>query len=216
MAQTVLTTTETTLPEIPLEPRSRNVLRRELLSGYSLETAEKMASMPAAQLSRLIDRQLEQVTRELSRSECDAALRKLALLLPRAKLSPDDTADMLDLYHGLFVKYGMTARMLSEACERYVMAATADRKRDKFFPDPGELFELVRDDVRWRNKRRDALTRSAASLRDLVSEVQNCQPRTTPFRTAAEIIAEAKAKRDTPQHGDARALIDNLAEKMKA
>jgi hypothetical protein len=66
---------------------------------------------------------------------------------------------MLDLYYGLLAKNGVTARMLSEACEQYVMAQSKDG-RGKFYPDPGQLYDLCRHEAAARVSQKRALEHS--------------------------------------------------------
>jgi len=85
-------------------------------------------------------------------------LRDLALMLPRGQMSGDDVTRMLDLYHALLAKRGVTQRILVAACEAYVMAPTKDGK--KFFPDPGQLFAMCRDDAAHRAAKLKAYRRA--------------------------------------------------------
>lgn len=83
-------------------------------------------------------------------------------MVPRAGLGADEIDRMLDLYFGLLRKNGVTMRMLQKAQEAYVMAPK--RGKARFFPDPGELFELCADEARQRTKAVAALTRALAII----------------------------------------------------
>jgi hypothetical protein len=194
--ETALTTTDqpANLPTVPLSRQFQALLLRELVSGFSIETATKMAAMPANQLQTLIEKQLLILDRELTREQCDVCLRNLALTLPHANMAAADAHDVLELYHGLLTKYGVTGRMLSEACERYVMAKNSGK--GKFFPGPGQLYELCSGDVRYRNRQRAALTMAQTSLRDMVAEMDSFEPPARPLRTVAEILAENRKSVD--------------------
>ena len=204
------------LPANPLPPRCQGLLKRVLASAYPLERAGKLAAMAPAQLQPLIEKQLSTLNRTLTRQHCDKVLRGLALTLPRAGMSAADVSDMLDLYFDLLSRYGVSDRMLSEAAERYVMATPSERKRSKFYPDPGELYDLCRDDVRYKQKRFQALTRALRALEDMLAERENVPPPARAVRTAAEIIAEHDAKMAQPKPGDVRALIGGLTKKFQA
>ncbi len=81
--------------------------------------------------------------------------------------------------------------MLSDACERYVMTPRKDG-RDKFFPDPGQLFDLCRGDVSVRTKQRIALEMA----RDVVtgrSKGDDVETRKCPLPTVAEVLAKHRA-----------------------
>jgi hypothetical protein len=123
------------------------------------ETARAISLLPQNAAYKTILAEISKIEKPISRSECDRALRDLAILLPRSNMAPADIDRMLDLYHALLAKQGVTRSMLATACERAVMAPSKDGKR--FFPDPGTLFHLCRDDVAWRARRLRALQAAA-------------------------------------------------------
>lgn len=93
----------------------------------------------------------------ITRPECDSCLKDLALLLPRANLAPADVDRMLDLYFGLLHEARMTRAILVSACKRYVTAPKKGKQR--WFPDPGELIEIVQDEINERKQRIQAIQR---------------------------------------------------------
>lgn len=82
----------------------------------------------------------------LTKAECDACLKYLALALPRANMSVEDAEAMREMYFQLFVKHGVTYAMLKPVCEKIVIAPPPAGKA-KFFPDPGALYEPCRQEA---------------------------------------------------------------------
>lgn len=98
----------------------------------------------------------------LTRPECDACLKFLALTLPRAALSTKDAHQMMDMYFGLLREAGVTGEMLMNASKAYVMRPTGDK--GKFFPDPGQLAEVCAPEIDRRKKAITAAKRALAVL----------------------------------------------------
>jgi hypothetical protein len=98
----------------------------------------------------------------ITRDECGGCLKDLALVVPRAGLDDDQIERMLDLYFGLLRQNGVTKAMLMRANTAYVMAPRKGKPR--FFPDPGELFELCADEASDRRKAVGALMRALAII----------------------------------------------------
>ena len=123
----------------------------------------------------------------LTRPECDACLRDLALILPRAGLAGSDVDRMLDLYFGLLRAAGLTARMLKDAAMRVVMQPNGGKAR--FFPDPGQLAELCAEDIRTRNAKLEALDRALAIIETPASDTAEPK-RTDPVGKRLHDLAE--------------------------
>lgn len=100
----------------------------------------------------------------LTRRECDGVLKDLALLVPRAGLGPDEIDRMLDLYFGLLRQEGVTQPMLARAAQAFIMAPKKGKPR--FFPDPGELYELCADEAAARRRALSALEQALEALND--------------------------------------------------
>jgi hypothetical protein len=98
----------------------------------------------------------------VTKEDCDARLRDLALLLPSAGIQVAEVDRMLDLYFGLWREAGLTLPMLNRAIKTYVM--TPRNGRSRFFPDPGEIAEQVGEEARERRKALKALMRALEIL----------------------------------------------------
>lgn len=98
----------------------------------------------------------------MQRSECDGCLKDLAIILPRANLGPDEIERMLDLYFGLLREAHVTKPMLVRASKAFVMAPKKGKAR--WFPDPGELYEMVADEAASRRQKLTALVRALEVL----------------------------------------------------
>lgn len=106
--------------------------------------------------------QAKALGKPISREECDECLRDLALVVPRGRMEGADVDRMLDQYHSMLARRGVTMAMLTAAREAFAMAPAKDGK--KFFPDPGQLYALCRDDATFRANKLKALRRALALI----------------------------------------------------
>lgn len=82
--------------------------------------------------------------------------------LPRAGAAAGDYQNIRALYFELLSKAGLTGKMLKGACERYIMAPS--NGKPKFFPDPGQLADICRDEIRDRARDAEGLDAALALL----------------------------------------------------
>jgi len=120
--------------------------------------ARRLSSLPVPQLKRELQALEAALGVPLRKEECDSVLKNLAILMPRANLSPDDAHTMLDLYFQLLSRAGVTGKMLRSAAERFVMAPNEGKA--KWFPDPGQLRDLCADDIKTRRQKMLALEKA--------------------------------------------------------
>lgn len=149
-------------PQLPLGQASRAQFVRVVLGGFSRQEAQRLSSLPVARARTEMDLMMSNLGRTMTREECDACLRDLAIILPRANLDAEDIERMLDLYYGLLSERGIPIRILQNACKTYVMAPR--KGKAKWFPDPGELAELCADDLREHRQKMAALQRGIEIL----------------------------------------------------
>src|SRR4051812_27028927 len=89
------------LPTAHLAPQSRTLLAKELVKACSLTETQSLANLPISNQRAAMLAKISSLGTVLQRSECDACLTALALMLPRAGLDNDDIDRMMDLYFGL-------------------------------------------------------------------------------------------------------------------
>lgn len=176
------------LPSNQLSPQSRRLFLSAIQTdlGMTFSEERRLAELPVPSIRTELTRRLRSLEAPpLTRPECDACLKFLALTLPRAGLSTRDAHDMMDMYFGLLKKAGVTGEMLMNASEAYVMRPTGDK--GKFFPDPGQLAEICAAEI-------DSRRRAIAAAR----------------RGLEVIDGRASAGADDGRHGTPRRLSDAL------
>lgn len=146
------------LPTDLLPPTLRAPFVSEILPACSVGEARRLSSLPVPRARQEILAKIASLGTTLTRPECDRVLQDLALILPRANLDLDQVDRMLDLYFGLLREAGVTQPMLTKAAQAFVMAPKKGKPR--FFPDPGELAEMVADQARDRKRSLSAFRRS--------------------------------------------------------
>lgn len=159
----------TNLPTSHLAPQSRQQFAAELAKACSTAETQSILDMPIQTQRAVVLAKIAALGTAMTRRECDGCLTDLALLLPRAGLDRDSIERMLDLYFGLMRERHVTAQTLMSACKAYVMAPKKGKAR--FFPDPGELFELCADDTARRSKDLAALNRAMSVLDGEIPDV---------------------------------------------
>lgn len=110
-----------------------------------------MAPLSRVELRRHIEAKMAALGAPITREQCEAVLKDMAHVgLPRAAIDPADAGRVLDLYHALLRDAGMTRPLMVEASKRFIMAPRKGKTR--YFPDPGELAEQVRDELTQRKR----------------------------------------------------------------
>lgn len=141
----------------------------------------------------------------LTRKECDAGMLMLALAgLPRAGVADEDTNSIRAIYFELLHKAGVTGKMFKSAVEGYIMQPRKPGKT-KYYPDPGQLAEMCRDEI---EDRRKALAGLSGALALLESPPQAAAPaeedalsveRMAEIRRTVEKLHPARAVPDAPR-----------------
>lgn len=186
------------LPTDRLDPQSKGLLTRAILgAGYSIAEAQRLSSLPVAVIRNEILVKSSDLGDSLTRPECDMCLRDLALIVPAANLSEAAVARKLDLYFGLLRDAGMTWTLMVSASKQFVMRPMKGKTR--WFPDPGELVEIVKEDIVDRRQRISALQRGMDIVSGFIAP-----PKPEPeyvqagkMRSVAEILA-SRAKPEPP------------------
>lgn len=210
-AASAITTTGTTALTLssPLGQRSQSLLVKELAAGFSIETSRKMAAMAPDQFLALTEKQLSTLNRIVTREESDALLRDLALMLPSSAKTPADVNRMLDLYLALFQRHGFTRKILKDACEAYVISPNDGHTR--FFPEPGQLFDIARPDLAERKRMLGATTRARETLLKLFKDMKEAE-NLPPLFKAVEADADEHTNRTNP----VGAMVEEIATRMQA
>lgn len=118
---------------------------------------------------------------------------------------------MLDLYFGLLREKGVTKLMLMAAAKAFVMAPK--KGKPKFFPDPGELYELCADEATRRGRALEAFNSALAVLDGgTVASEPEAEPDASP-----EMLAKLRALGEqlAASHPVAR-VVDDAPTKRKA
>lgn len=158
---------KTNLPSNHLSAQSRELFLKGIQGsgemGFSLKEETRLSSLPIPEIRMNLAKKLALLQgRPLTRPECDACLKFLALTLPRAGLSTQDAHDMMDVYYGLLREAGVTGELLTEAAKAYVMRPNG--KGAKFFPDPGQLAEICGPAIAARKKAIAAVERALMAI----------------------------------------------------
>lgn len=143
----------TNLPSNQLSPQSRRLFLSAIQSdlGMTFSEERRLADLPVPAIRIDLTKRLRSLeVPPLTRPECDACLKFLALTLPRGGLSTRDAHDMMDMYFGLLREAGVTGEMLMKASKTYVMRPSGDK--GKFFPDPSQLAEICAAEIDGRKK----------------------------------------------------------------
>lgn len=147
--------------------------------------------MPQDKLLTTIDHQLSILNQPLTKAECAACLHLLALAgLPRAGIDGADGDAVHELYYRLLERNGVTARILRNACEAHITAPP--KARGKFYPDPGEILALCRDDLSEKATKTKAMEKARQRLLELNGEASPAAQDLVPpgkLRSVAEILA---------------------------
>src|SRR5206468_12043828 len=132
------------LPAIRPPQPSTDLLVKELSTALTVQEVKALSKAPKADQRAAVLSKISSLHPVLTRQECDQCLANLSLLVPSQNLSEAEMARKMDLYFGLFAMRGVTRNMLRHACAEFSMAPRINGK-DKFFPDPGTLFEYMAD-----------------------------------------------------------------------
>jgi hypothetical protein len=149
-------------PTTPLPQPLRGLLMGELVKALPLKEVREIASLPTDQARRLLVEKGRGYGSLISRDECDACLKALAHIVPHGAIGADNLAGKFDLYWALLRKHGVTQPMLMAAQERFIMAPRKGKAR--WFPDPGELFEMCAEEATNRTRAVGALHRALAII----------------------------------------------------
>lgn len=150
---------EKNLPAIRMDKASTTLFVGALGSTLPLRETASLASLSIAEQRTAVLAKIFSLHPTITRAECDKCLGDLALVVPSSQQSEEDYDRKLDLYFALFQMHGVTRDMLRLACATYAMAPRV-KGRDKFFPDPGTLFEFMADQARTRKQALLALQRA--------------------------------------------------------
>ena len=152
------------LPSNHLGPNSSNQFLR-IMGGHavSLVEARRLSTLPLPDLKQeLVTRQLK-LGEPLTQAECDTGLAMLAAAgLPRASTG-GQAVIVRALYLELLREAGVTGAIFIAACKRIIMAEPLPGKT-KFFPDPGQIAAVCREDAEDRRRQLEALNGAIALL----------------------------------------------------
>jgi hypothetical protein len=131
--------------------------------AVSLVEARRLSTLPLPQIRKeLVTRQLK-LGGPLTQAECDTGMAMLAAAgLPRASTGGQGGV-VRALYLELLREAGVTGEMFIAACKRIIMAEPLPGKT-KFFPDPGQIAAVCREDAEDRRRQLEALNGAVALL----------------------------------------------------
>lgn len=151
------------LPSNHLPPALADRFKVTIHGAVSLTEAKRLSTLPAPAIRKEIVTLQLKLGAPLTPDDCDAGLLMLAMAgLPRSSVEDEDFENVRALYFDLLCKAGVTGAMLRTACERYIMRP--NNGKTKYFPDPGQLLEMVAEDARDRKRELERLNGALALL----------------------------------------------------